>query len=417
MTHTSSKFDRGQSIVIVALVMLGLVALTALALDGGYAYWQRRVAQNAADAGALAGANELCTQKLVYDVPGVASGYVTKNKAQVSEISYSTASKTVSVTANVPFDSFFAGVIGFDVITVTAKAVAKCSPACASEGVLPIAWSCKLPMNVGDDYCDLKYQDEKPGTTADGQCTFGDDYYYIIADSQDAELDIVCATPFPTPLPGVIPDTPTPGPSPTPYLGSVDCDLDDDGTNDLKSLSGGSKAWLDLTGQSGAGPLNDWIQYGFPGEVRIHVWYPSQTGNIGSAYQSVYDYHINEVVAIPIFDAFQPKEDGDPSSSPFWHAGVDDCAPLSSCPPASGAKDYFHIITFGAFNVDCVYSGGSGSSGSCPGRTFLNSLPDAGGQNLKTIEGCFVRDAVIGARGYVGTSCLDSGAYAVQLVK
>jgi Flp pilus assembly protein TadG len=53
------RSEKGQSIVIVAAAMIGLLALTGLAIDGGNLFWQRRRAQNAADAGAMAGTRVL----------------------------------------------------------------------------------------------------------------------------------------------------------------------------------------------------------------------------------------------------------------------------------------------------------------------------------------------------------------------
>lgn len=50
---------RGQSIVIVALSATALFGIIALGMDAGRLYFQRRDVQNAADAGALAGAQEL----------------------------------------------------------------------------------------------------------------------------------------------------------------------------------------------------------------------------------------------------------------------------------------------------------------------------------------------------------------------
>ena len=43
------RTEKGQSLVIVAAAMVGLLALTGLAVDGGNLFWQRRRAQNAAD--------------------------------------------------------------------------------------------------------------------------------------------------------------------------------------------------------------------------------------------------------------------------------------------------------------------------------------------------------------------------------
>lgn len=46
--------ESGQALVLVAVTLLGLLAMLALAMDGGMLYLERRVAQNAADAAVLA---------------------------------------------------------------------------------------------------------------------------------------------------------------------------------------------------------------------------------------------------------------------------------------------------------------------------------------------------------------------------
>jgi len=51
--------EKGQVIVVLALAMIVLLLFAALAIDGGNMYTNRRIAQNAADAGALAGAQKL----------------------------------------------------------------------------------------------------------------------------------------------------------------------------------------------------------------------------------------------------------------------------------------------------------------------------------------------------------------------
>ena len=55
--------ERGQAIVILAFAMVALLAFAALAIDGGNAYVERRRAQNAADAAALAGARQIWMQQ------------------------------------------------------------------------------------------------------------------------------------------------------------------------------------------------------------------------------------------------------------------------------------------------------------------------------------------------------------------
>jgi len=54
----SNKQQKGQALVLIALGIVALVAITALAIDGGNAFSERRQAQNAADTAALAGALE-----------------------------------------------------------------------------------------------------------------------------------------------------------------------------------------------------------------------------------------------------------------------------------------------------------------------------------------------------------------------
>ncbi|HNB51169.1 MAG TPA: Tad domain-containing protein [Anaerolineales bacterium] len=55
MKQNHSVSERGQVLVFLVLIMVGLLAFTALAVDGGLIFADRRGAQNAADAAVLAG--------------------------------------------------------------------------------------------------------------------------------------------------------------------------------------------------------------------------------------------------------------------------------------------------------------------------------------------------------------------------
>jgi len=57
----SCRDERGAVIPLVALALVALIIMTAIAVDGGNARQNRRNAQAAADAGALAGAKALDT--------------------------------------------------------------------------------------------------------------------------------------------------------------------------------------------------------------------------------------------------------------------------------------------------------------------------------------------------------------------
>ena len=55
-THARLRDDRGAIIIHVAFALLALIAFSAFVVDMGVMWVSRRQAQNAADAGALAGA-------------------------------------------------------------------------------------------------------------------------------------------------------------------------------------------------------------------------------------------------------------------------------------------------------------------------------------------------------------------------
>ncbi|MGC9523339.1 MAG: pilus assembly protein TadG-related protein, partial [Anaerolineae bacterium] len=57
------KNERGQVIVFVAFALVGLIAITGLAIDGGRLYQARRQSQNGADAAALAGARVMASHR------------------------------------------------------------------------------------------------------------------------------------------------------------------------------------------------------------------------------------------------------------------------------------------------------------------------------------------------------------------
>jgi len=127
--------QKGQVLVIAALAMVVLVGFLALAIDGGNAYAQRRLMQNAADAGALAGARALA---LGENAEAAATEYaVDHNRADSAEITVD--GQTVTVVARKSFPTFFAGVIGIRDLTASARAEASYSGAKSVTGLRPIA--------------------------------------------------------------------------------------------------------------------------------------------------------------------------------------------------------------------------------------------------------------------------------------
>ena len=140
ISHSSpengKKKQRGGVLVLVAVSMTALLAVTGFALDTGMIYYKYRQAQSAADAAALAGAIE------IYN----GSGDVAIEKAaeeQAGLNGFEHGKEGVTVTVNYPFDSSnyvdesaveviveqayttrFLSVLGFDVVPYSARAVA-----------------------------------------------------------------------------------------------------------------------------------------------------------------------------------------------------------------------------------------------------------------------------------------------------
>src|SRR5690606_14248364 len=77
--------DAGVSIVIVALSVVALLLFSALAIDGGRAYAQRRVTQNAADAAAMAGARAVQQARFKVSSPPPPSSIETAVESALAE--------------------------------------------------------------------------------------------------------------------------------------------------------------------------------------------------------------------------------------------------------------------------------------------------------------------------------------------
>ena len=112
----------GQAAVAVAIALIGLVALTALVVDVGAAYAQRRQMQNAADAAAMAAARELAIGEPGHVAERVHEYAVSRNGAQTA--THSVLGTSAIVTVSRTLSTFFAAVVGVPELTVAARAEA-----------------------------------------------------------------------------------------------------------------------------------------------------------------------------------------------------------------------------------------------------------------------------------------------------
>ena len=366
------SLQRGQTLVLVALMMIVFIGMLAVVLDGGYAFMQKRNAQTAADAGAMAGARELCLTGDVNLATEAAADYaITRNRALEADIII--VSGDVTVTTRIPFSTFFGGFLGQPSITSSAIAAANCFPPASGEGVLPVAWHCpiediKTDLD-GDKYCDFQLYD--------GVGAVEKSELYIILNSRKVgeEDDPFCMT-----------------------EGPVDCDLDGDGDEEM--LVGGDRSWLDLSGGGGgASELVDWIRNGFSPQVKIHTWYAGQSGVANSIFLSVKEKIKMELV-LPVYDSISV---GLPVF-PQLHGGDKIVA-------TSGTwTNYFHVISFSIFVPTCVHASGGDSCDLYDDYRAEGYL----GPDDKTIEGYFIKGF---AGGLGGEGELDAGAFTLYLTR
>ncbi|MDD2921623.1 MAG: pilus assembly protein TadG-related protein [Anaerolineales bacterium] len=242
MFKNKNKNERGQSIIIIAIMFLGLVAVAALIIDGGSLYLNRRVAQTAADAAAMAGAREMCVKKgSLSAVQNIVNKYaITENGATaVESMSMDDENYTVVVRTRVETPSFFARGLGYENDTVRAEASAGCFTPATTDELLPIAWTCRPAVGGSTGDCTvhsipidifktlLTVFNFGPGTNENMLLTEGDgaDYQtytdaiggkmtYLVMDSDSFTSSIDCMPPIGT--------------------GLINCDFNNDGILDVE---------------------------------------------------------------------------------------------------------------------------------------------------------------------------------------
>lgn len=134
--------DTGAVGVMVALLMVPLLAFAALVVDIGADYLQKRQLQNAADAGALAVAQD-CARGDCGNISLTATSLATANvRSGTGTTATSVLSgNTVTVTASSVVNYSFAPVIGIKTKTVKARSSASWGSPSGGTGILPLAFS------------------------------------------------------------------------------------------------------------------------------------------------------------------------------------------------------------------------------------------------------------------------------------
>ena len=154
----SRRASRGQSSILLAILLPSLVGTIALGVDISVFYFNWAKLQRAADAAALAGAAYLPDNTA--GATSAANNYAALNSIAGSEIvlnqiAADNSSMTVEFSRNVPY--YFAKVLGLSSGQVVARATAGVQTAGAARGVIPIgiqydtayAYGQQLTLNTG----------------------------------------------------------------------------------------------------------------------------------------------------------------------------------------------------------------------------------------------------------------------------
>jgi len=267
--------ESGQVVVTVAVVLVALLIVLALAIDVGQVYRERRRMQNAADAGALAGARDICFGhgwNGSFDNEGhparlEARDWTYRNGAQVADVTIHGGGYWVTVVASEVVDTVFAQLIGINTVDVGATATAACGAARSACGLWPIA----------------------------------------LRDTRWWELDAAgCGVPFYV----WAGDNTQQPPDCTVY----ECDVNGDGVNDIVDQL--QRAWLDFSDVGDPEYPDECVQVGC-GASELECYIASDGGaqleipdcvggvpGVRASTANAVNSRIGESVGIPIFDTF-----------------------------------------------------------------------------------------------------------------
>ena len=160
LSGSSLKQEKGQVIVLFAILLTFLIGITAFTVDVGYLQWQKRNLQNAADASSLAGAREFIDGN-INDIYSVVLDYVIEHgleSGDIDNVNYDIVPwPHVTVELDINRDVFFARVMDFEDADIGARATAVVWPLSVGEGLIPVAFKEEvyLAAEPGDEGLDF----------------------------------------------------------------------------------------------------------------------------------------------------------------------------------------------------------------------------------------------------------------------
>jgi len=428
------KYEEGQILPFLVVGVVVLLTLAALILDGGVIMSNRRSAQAAADAGALAGAQQICFGETEAIIEAKALEYtIDMNGATSATADYNPDTGLVTVNASIDQASWFARIFGVNTNTSGAVASAGCYYPSIATRVLPIAFYYESPpvdasdANCDEDgACDLVkwpfeyYEDGSPG----------------LMPSLDSANPLDNTKPYDLPLDNIYVVAETTKVCEKDVSGDIVC------VEMTANESGGNRVWIDLSFLKGPpNNLKNIIQDGIDDPLRTPAWINGEPG-VDSAVFNEANYTDFEKLPgyadlpvrlfyVPVFDKYCDPTPG--NDCPF-DDNFDDL-------PEDYQEDFDHdpfeylvnenqqsyrLIGFAPFVITCVTKNDKCEFGTCiPANIGANTTaqPICPGylamdpstlEYKSALEGYFV-DEFPGDEFVTGTGGVDVGLYIISL--
>lgn len=164
--------ERGQVLVIFAIALVAIVAMTGLVLDGGSTFVQRRDEQNVADGAAMAGAydytwnHSVSSAVAAAQATAAANGYTDgQNGVSVAVSVNAGGSGEVDILVNVtkPHANNFSGIVGLSSWNVSTTATAISGGPNGAVGAMPVLFN-KKAFNSNGNGPSTQTSYNEPGT-------------------------------------------------------------------------------------------------------------------------------------------------------------------------------------------------------------------------------------------------------------
>ena len=396
------KFETAQILPIVAIGMVAIIGLAAILLDGGVLMANRRAAQAAADAGALAGARLSCLHADPSTIEAGALKYAVElNGADPSTTAdYDPSTGLVTVVAKKEQNSWFARIFGDTSLSAGASASAGCYHPSAGQRVLPLAfWYKTAPKKASDIDCETEGSCSlvnwnfttlmnKLSSTSAANLPLDD--IYIVAEStkvcEKTSGGIVCA--------GL-----------------------------SANASGGNRSWIDLSKVGDTSNLKKIIKYGLDKPIYLPAWISAESGTVTSVFKADnfegldpipgYEGMEARLVFVPVYDLYcKQGSTCQPEPDPVYDLGS------IHYYLKNNNKSAYRLVGFAPFVLTCVTKnhkaefGISLQGGKCPGYYYAEQSQQDIGKDA--IEGYFV-DGLPVDMFFWGTGGVDAGLQVISL--